>query len=321
MPALRRYVGGAVHRDPANSEELKVITVFGSINLDLIGGVERLPRPGETVPGGAFATAPGGKGANQALAARRAGSAVRMVGAVGADGFAETALSLLRADGVNLGLVAKVDAPTGVALILVDRVGENVIVVIPGANGTVSATQAETLSFAADDVLLLQLEVPVAAVETVARRARAAGARVLLNFAPFRAEAIGAAAHATHLVVNETECALIAEALGLKSAPLETQARALSERWDAAVIVTIGKDGVVAVAEGRAYRAEALPVDPVDTVGAGDTFCGYLAAALAEGQTLDAALALAAAAGSLACTKAGAQPSIPSRGEVEAARR
>ena len=296
-----------------------MITVFGSVNLDLIGGVERLPRPGETLPGNAFSTAPGGKGANQALAACRAGAAVRMVGAVGADGFAEAALSLLRADALDLDFVKSVDAPTGVALILVDRGGENVIVVIPGANGTVDEKQSEGLHFAPGDALLLQLEVPVAAVAAAARRARGGGAWVLLNFAPYRADALHLVALATHLVVNETECALIAEALGLQSETLEAQARGLAERSGAAVVVTLGREGVVAVDGGREFRAPALAVDAIDTVGAGDTFCGYLAAALVEGQPLQAALHLAAAAGSLACTKSGAQPSIPRRVDVEAA--
>ena len=205
-----------------------MITVFGSINLDLIGVVERLPRPGETVPGRTFATAPGGKGANQALAARRAGAAVRIVGAVGGDGFAESALSLLRADALDLALVRAVAAPTGVALILVDSVGENVIVVVPGANGGVSEEQAEGLAFLPGDVLLLQLEVPTPAIRAAARRARAAGARVLLNFAPFRVEALDLLDAVTHLVVNETECALIAEALGVLGArPWSASARSL----------------------------------------------------------------------------------------------
>ncbi len=298
-----------------------MITVFGSINLDLIGGVERLPRPGETVPGTTFATAPGGKGANQGLAARRAGAAVRMVGAVGDDGFADVALSLLRADGLDLEHVATVRAPTGVALILVDRAGENVIVVIPGANGMVGETDAESLDFAPADVLLLQLEVPVGGAAVAARRARAAGARVLLNFAPYRSDGLDLVREATHLVVNETECALIAKAMGLQEAALEAQADLIAERTAAAVVVTLGREGVIAVEDGRRFRAAALPVDPVDTVGAGDTFCGYLATMLAEGQTLEAALVFAAAAGSLACSKAGAQPSIPRRADVEAALR
>ncbi len=296
-----------------------MITVFGSINLDLIGGVERLPQPGETVPGSTFATAPGGKGANQALAARRAGAPVRLVGAVGDDGFAEPALSLLRADAVDLSLVKTATGPTGIALIVVDRVGENVIVVVPGANGTVVEGQAESLEFSEGDVLLLQLEVPVAAIGAAARRARAAGARVLLNFAPFRADALDLLAAVSHLVVNETECALLAGALRLSGETLEAQARGLADRCRAAVIVTLGREGVFAVEDGREFHVPALRIEPVDTVGAGDTFCGYLAAALAEGEKLETALGQAAAAGSLACTKAGAQPSIPLREAVTAA--
>jgi ribokinase len=298
-----------------------VITVFGSINLDLIGTVERLPRPGETVPGGGFATAPGGKGANQALATARAGAAVRMVGAVGRDDFANAALALLRTGGVDLAGVRTVDRPTGVALILVDAAGENVIAVIPGANGAIGAADAGALDFGPGDVLLLQLEVPVEAIEAAARRARAAGARVLLSFAPFRADGLALLPHVTHLVVNESECELIARALGVPGAGIAAQARGLAEGCGAAVVVTLGRDGAMAVAEGRTEKVAALVVEAVDTVGAGDTFCGYLAAGLSEGMALREALRLAAAAGSLACMKAGAQPSIPTRDEVEAALR
>lgn len=296
-----------------------VITVFGSINLDLIGTVERLPRPGETVPGDGFSTAPGGKGANQALAARRAGAAVRMVGAVGTDEFADLALALLKDGAVDLSRVRAAGGPTGVALILVDAAGENVIAVIPGANGAMSEADAEAPRFSREDVLLLQLEIPVPAIAAAARLARSAGAQVLLNFAPFRDDALDLVRQATHLVVNESECALIAEALGLAVGSIEAQARALSAKTTATVIVTLGKDGVLAVEGGELFTAEALAIEAVDTVGAGDTFCGYLAAALAEGQPLQTALTMSAAAGSLACTKSGAQPSIPLRRDVEAA--
>jgi ribokinase len=296
-----------------------VITVFGSINLDLIAGVERLPRPGETVPGGNFVTAPGGKGANQALAAARAGARVRMVGAVGRDSFACEALQLLRAGGLDLSRVREADAPTGVALILVDGSGENVIAVIPGANGTMSAADAAALEFLPADVLLLQLEVPASAIGTAATRARAAGATVLLNFAPYRADALGLLDHATHLIVNETECALIAEAEGIAAGSPEEQAVGLTELHSLVVAVTRGKDGVLAVSGEQIERAAALSVKPVDTVGAGDSFCGYLAAGLSEGLSLADALTLGAAAGSLACTRSGAQPSIPLRADVNAA--
>lgn len=297
-----------------------MITVFGSINLDLIGGVGRLPRPGETVPGTTFATAPGGKGANQALAAARAGAPVRMIGAVGRDEFAAPAQSLLRAGGVDLSSVRAVGHPTGVALILVDSAGENVIAVIPGANGTLTPATAATLDFRAGDVLVLQLEVPVAAIEVAARRARSAGAHVLLNFAPFRIDALPLIEHATHLIVNESESSLISEALGIRASEPHAQALALAERYGIAVVVTLGKDGALLVEHGRSEKVRALAVDAVDTVGAGDTFCGYLAAGLFAGQPISAALSLASAAASLACTKAGAQPSIPLRSEVDGRR-
>jgi ribokinase len=294
-----------------------VITVFGSINLDLIGSVERLPRPGETIPGKAFATAPGGKGGNQALAVARAGAAIRMVGAVGSDEFAEPALQLLRAGGVDLSRVRTVEGSTGVALILVDAAGENVIAVIPGANAAVGEADASSLEFAPEDVLVLQLEVPVASIKAAARHARQAGAYVLLNFAPFRADALGLIPYATHLIVNESECALIAGAVGTGGGEPADQAAALSARYSATVIVTLGKDGALAVAEGKTQTVSALAVAAVDTVGAGDTFCGYLAAGLSQQQSLSDALTFASRAGSLACTKSGAQPAIPLRTEVD----
>lgn len=298
-----------------------MITVFGSINLDLIGSVVRLPQPGETVPGSGFAIAPGGKGANQALAVARAGAVVRMVGAVGSDEFAEPALALLREGGVDLSGVRKVEGPTGVALILVDTAGENTIAVIPGANGAVGEAEAATLEFGASDVLLLQLEVPVPAIAVAAARARRANASVLLNFAPFRKDALDLLPHATHLILNEHECALIAEAQGIPPGEITAQARALAARLSAIVIVTLGSEGALAVADGKVDRIPALKVTAVDTVGAGDTFCGYLAAGLSERMPVKEALAFASAAGGLACTKAGAQPSVPQRQDVDAARR
>lgn len=295
-----------------------MVTVFGSINLDLVARVGRLPRPGETVPGSHFQTAPGGKGANQALAAARAGAPVTMIGAVGDDAFAAEALSLLGAGGVDLTRVRVAPGATGVALILVDDRGENVIAVVPGANGTVTVADAGALACRADDVLLLQLEVPVSAAEAAAKKARAAGASVLVNFAPFHAEALPLLAQVTHLIVNESECALIAEAEGLAGASIEEQAAALATAHALTVIVTLGEAGVRAVADGAPLGVPALRVEAVDTVGAGDTFSGYLAAGLQEGLGLEAALRLAATAGSLACTRPGAQPAIPIRDEVDA---
>ena len=180
-----------------------------------------------------------------------------------------------------------------------------------------SEADAEALEFSRADVLLLQLEIPVPAIAAAARRARFAGARVLLNFAPFRKDAIDLVGLATHLIVNESECALIADALRVVAGSIEARARTLSAKTTATVIVTLGQDGVLAVEADKLFTAPALSVEAIDTVGAGDTFCGYLAAALAEGQPLEKALRLAATAGSLACTKSGAQPSVPLRPDVE----
>lgn len=296
-----------------------MITVVGSINLDLIANVERLPAPGETVPGSTFRTAPGGKGANQALAAARAGGKVRMVGAVGKDAFAGEALALLTEGKVDLGGVREAAAATGVALIFVDHHGENVIVVIAGANGTVLPGDLAKADFHKGDVVLLQHEVPLETVDTALDSARKAGARSILNTAPFRPEAAHLLAKADHVVANETEFDLYADALGLAGGSREDRMHAFSAETGRTVVVTLGGDGVVAVEAGHLLRVPALPVTPVDTVGAGDTFCGYLAASLSEGLALQQALALAAAAGSLACTRNGAQPSIPLRGEVDAA--
>jgi len=296
-----------------------LITVVGSINLDLIADVERLPAPGETVPGSTFRTAPGGKGANQALAAARAGSPVRMIGAVGKDPFATEALQLLREGKVDIAGVRETHASTGVALIFVDGRGENVIVVVPGANGTVLPGDLARLEPAKGEIVLLQQEIPAATIEAAIDAASASGAVSILNTAPFRPETAPLLARADYIVANETEFDLYAEALSLPAGGREDRMLGLAQSTGRTVIVTLGGDGVVAASGGGIVRADAVPVTPVDTVGAGDTFCGYFAAALAAGLTLQDALRRAAAAGSLACLTAGAQPAIPLAKDVEAA--
>lgn len=295
-----------------------MITVIGSINLDLIAAVERLPAPGETVPGSRFQTAAGGKGANQALAARRAGSAVRMVGAVGRDSFAPQALELLTEGGVELSLVAESSEPTGTALILVDANGENMIAVVPGANGTVDRARLAELSFVAGDHVLLQQEIPLDTVDAALTAVREAGGVSILNIAPFRTETVGFAGRADYLVANETEFDLYAAATKLKGADRQERMRSFVTATGNSVIVTLGSDGVHAASPFGFLMVTALDIEPVDTVGAGDTFCGYLAASLEKGMSLTEALHRAAVAGSLACLKPGAQPAIPTAAEVAA---
>ncbi|MDR7028323.1 ribokinase [Rhizobium rosettiformans] len=298
-----------------------MITVFGSINMDLVATTPRLPKPGETVPGTGFATAAGGKGANQALAARRAGADVRMVGAVGQDEFAGPALDLLDKAGTDLAAVARVDGPTGTALILVGGDGENMIAVVPAANGTVSAEQAEKAvgDMKSGDILMLQQEVPANSVKAALNAAKAKGVRTVLNIAPLIAETTELAALADIVIANETEFERLVGRDNLTASDREQILIEMHGKTGQILIVTLGADGVIAAEGGALHRTKGLKIEPVDTVGAGDTFCGYLAASLDAGLGFDEALRRAAVAGSLACLKAGAQPSIPVASEVAAA--
>lgn len=296
-----------------------MIVVIGSINLDMITTVDRLPGPGETVPGDNFVTAPGGKGANQALAARRAGADVRLVGAVGRDAFAPQAVELLTQGGVDLSLVKEADRPTGIALILVAGKGENMIAIASGANQRVDARAVDAAAVKAGDHVVLQLEVPMPTVAAALERARKAGAVSLLNTAPFRADAAELLAGADYVVANETEFDLYAEAMSLAGKDRAARMQSFAARTGRTLVVTLGADGVLAASGGRLLNVPALKIEPVDTVGAGDTFCGYLATGLSDGLPLERALRRAAAAASLACLKPGAQPSIPVAAEVDAA--
>ena len=295
-----------------------MITVFGSINMDLIATTERLPKPGETVAGNSFATAAGGKGANQALAARRAGRYVHMAGAVGRDAFAEGALELLDSAGTDLSLVNRVEGPTGTALILVGGDGENMIAVIPGANGKVSGNNAEAAVDAMNegDILMLQLEVPVEAVERALAASRAKGITSILNLAPLIPDAPRLGRLADIVIANETEFERLAGQENMTAGDREAALERLHAETGQTLIVTLGGDGVIAIRDGQISRAQGLVIEPVDTVGAGDTFCGYFAASLDEGLDFNSALRRAAVAGSLACLKPGAQPSIPLAAEV-----
>jgi ribokinase len=295
-----------------------MITVFGSINMDLIATTQRLPKPGETVAGNGFSTAAGGKGANQALAARRAGRSVTMAGAVGHDGFSDEALALLKEAGTDLQSVKRADEPTGTAIILVGGDGENMIAVVPGANGTVTPQDADQAvgAMSKGDTLMLQLEIPVSAVEQALAAARAKGVTTILNLAPLITDAARLGRLADIVIANETEFELLAGQENMSAEDREAALKRLNTETGQTLIVTLGGDGVVAIRDGAISRAKGLKIEPVDTVGAGDTFCGYFAASLDEGIDFEPALRRAAVAGSLACLKAGAQPSIPSRDDV-----
>lgn len=283
-----------------------MVVVFGSVNLDLVARVPRLPRPGETIAGTDFAMAPGGKGANQALAARRAGAAVAMFGAVGSDTFAAAALGNLVAAGVDIAGVTAVPAATGVALINVDARGENAITVVAGANAHARAALVPVTVMGAGTTLLMQLEVAVPEVAALATRARAAGARVVLNAAP--AEPLpGELWRAVDvLLVNEREALEYANAWQLPVAPASFIA-AMDARFGVAVVVTLGSRGAITLADDALREVAPPRVTVVDTTGAGDAFAGALAAALDRGAALPEAMEAAVRAGALACTHPGAQ--------------
>ncbi|HQZ14104.1 MAG TPA: ribokinase [Devosia sp.] len=293
-----------------------MITVLGSTSLDFIGTVSRLPKPGETVPGGVFRTAAGGKGANQALAARRAGAAVTMFAAVGDDAYASDALAELKAGGVDLTHVPRVaGVATGIAMIFVDAKGENVIAILPGANGTLGVAEAEAAlaPLQRGDILMLQQEVPVACTDRALELAKEKGVISILNTAPFLPTTPTSARSAAIVIANETEFALLC---GGRDEPLEQLMDTWVKETGNTIIVTLGPDGARAATPDGAFSVPAMAVVPVDTVGAGDTFCGYLAAGLDGRLDLQDAMRRAAVAASLACLKPGAQPAIPMADEV-----
>ena len=288
------------------------IVVVGSANMDLVGLAERLPAPGETVLGDDFVMTPGGKGANQAIAAARAGGACAMLGAIGSDAFGVTIKARLNASGVDTENVRTSYGTSGVAVIMVDRAGENSIIVSPGANSSFAGlSAAETAVIADSDVLLCQQEIPVDTVVAAAQAARAGGTRVILNAAPARELPRELLDAVDLLVVNEGE----ATAITGTAEPDVPALLALVPR----VVLTLGGAGSwYADRDGRDERIRACRVDVVDTTAAGDAFTGALAVAWGEGRDLVDAVRWANAAGAACVRKVGASNALPSRAEIDA---
>ncbi|WP_138515516.1 ribokinase [Rhodoferax bucti] len=287
-----------------------MILVAGSANLDFVVRAHHIPAPGETVLGRDFKTFPGGKGANQAVASARAGgAATHMLLGLGDDAFATPLEHSLQSAGVHLHIVRTPEHPTGTAFICVSDDAENAITVAPGANAELRPEHLPALTGFTH--LLLQLETPLDTVAAYANAARAQGVQVVLNAAPARALPAELLAHVDVLIVNEGELAVVSGHDG-------SIAECLARLAVPTVVVTLGHRGSCARHNGALTLQSAFPITPVDTTGAGDTFCGSLVAALSHGQDLAQALRFASASSSIACTRWGAQSSIPDTAEVQA---
>lgn len=296
------------------------VVVVGSTNTDMTVRVPRLPVPGETVVGGDFRTTGGGKGANQAVAAARAGGTVVFVTALGADDIGDRTMENLAAEGLELRHVRRVTgAPSGIALILVDEAGENVIAVAPGANAALRPDDVEPLAaiLGPEDVVLVQLEIPMATVDATARIVRRCGARLILNPAPARSLADDLLGAVSVITPNEHEAAQLAGDSAVALDPARASAR-LHERGVPDVMITLGAAGVYVSGGSGATRVPAFAVDAVDTTAAGDVFNGALAVALIEGRTTIEAARFASAAAAISVTRLGARESAPRRAEIDA---
>ncbi len=297
------------------------IVVIGSANTDLVVQVLRMPAPGETILGGKFMTAAGGKGANQAVAAARLGGKVTFVARVGNDTFGEESLAGYVAAGVDVRHVVRdAEAASGVALICVDAAAENSIVVAPGANDRLSVEDVERAEaeIAAADFVVLQLEVPISTVCRAAEVAQAHGVKVILNPAP-AAEVPDELLRRCYLLTpNRNECARLTGLPVNNAADAKHAADALRRRGVRNVVVTLGSEGSLICGETVCERVAARRVEAVDTTAAGDVYNGALAVALSEGRSLVEAARFATAASAIAVTRMGAQTSVPTRAEVEA---
>jgi ribokinase len=301
---------------PDRTEDEVMLLVFGSINADMLFSVERLPRPGETVLCPGYELAAGGKGANQAAAAAKAGADVHMIGHLGRDSFGDFAREVMLEAGVNCNGLALSKRATAIAVIGVDKAAENQIIVASGANLDTHPDQISGEHFGADVTVLCQNEIRPAATFELLKRAKAGGSRTILNLAPAMAMEAGVMDAVDVLVVNEIEAAMAMNRETIGDDPLAFAAQ-MSRTLDLTVVVTLGADGAIAAGPDGCFRATCLPIEPVDTTGAGDAFVGVFAAALDRGDNLPVALQKASVGAGLACMGLGAQTSQPTAAKIE----
>jgi len=297
----------------------KTVLVVGSLNLDLVAAAKRLPGKGETVFGDSFATFPGGKGANQAVAAGKLGAAVKMVGCVGRDGFGKDLLASLKVSNVSTDFVEQVDNTTGTALITVDATGSNTIVVVGGANLDCStgAVDKALAAIAEPGILVVQNEIPQETVEYAIKTAKDQGWTVIFNPAPARALSPEIMPLVDIIIPNETEMAVLTGSSIHTDDEAISAAKKLLAAGIGTVIITMGSKGALCCSGSEQYQVKPYQVKAVDSTAAGDAYTGALAAGLAEGKTLRDSMEFASAAAALSVTRAGAQPSLPWRNEVD----
>lgn len=296
------------------------ITVIGSSNADMIMKVPHLPARGETVTDGQFTATFGGKGANQAVAAARAGGQVTFLACVGQDTIGQNMIDNFTRDGIDTSRILRTpDAPSGAALVMFDSRGENYLAVAPGANDCIHPHHidaAEAL-IASSAMVVMQMEIPIDTTGRALEIAAKHQVPVLFNFAPVRTREVPVSAAMTGLVVNENEASELSGLLVGSLDQAKVAGDALLKRGPKFVIITLGRHGACVVTREGCFHVASLPVTPIDTTAAGDTFCGALAAALVEGQSLSDAVRFATAAAAISVTRLGAQPSIPQRSDIE----
>ncbi len=297
------------------------IVVIGSSNVDFVMQVPKLPSPGETVTGGSFLQAYGGKGANQAVAAVRAGGDVTFVSSVGDDLFGGPMVESFQRDGIGTATIHRASGiPTGSALVMVDRKGENIITVASGANGALlpEHIDAATELIAGAGWIVVQMELSLETTKRILESAESKGAKVLFNFAPMHTRALPVTSAMTGLIVNEGEAEALS-GLPVRDVATATEAAAaLRQKGPQFVVITLGSAGALVDSPDFAGLVPGFKVSPVDTTAAGDTFCGALAVALGEDKPMVDAVRFASAAAALSVTRQGAQPSIPQRAEIDA---
>jgi ribokinase len=294
------------------------VLVFGSLNLDLVAYADLLPTLGQTVTGEKLMRFPGGKGLNQAIAAKRAGAQVLMVGAIGSDSEGDFLSQVLKSEGINSDFINQVTTQTGVAVIEVAKDAQNRILIIPGANALVRFKAEYLINAGTPKVCLAQLETPIAEVEKFIVSAKAAGAITILNPAPIQSLSSAIAASCDYLVVNETESSYL---VGTPSERLSKEeaiaiGKQLLGKGFNQIIITLAENGSIFIDHNRQIYTPAFKVSALDTTAAGDAFCGAFATALSEDNSIEYALKFASAAGALAATKAGAVPSLPNSQEI-----